>query len=178
MLEWLHNEDTTQYLRLNEKSTTSEDVARFIEEARDENTSCHRAIVDSEDHYLGTVSLKDINHTTKEAEYAIAMHPSAFGGGAARWATKAIFLLAFDQLQLERVYLNVLEENERAVRFYDRLINIGLKPYDKSRTDFCGAEKELLWYEIRATLFFESVHALTEDTEQHKCLPGEGVAHV
>ena len=68
---------------------------------------------------------------------------------AARIASENIFRYAFDGLGLERVYLNVLQENTRAVRFYNKLGDLGLKYYETSTMEFRGEKKALLWYEVR-----------------------------
>ena len=145
MLEWLHDEDVTRYLRLNGKASTIEDVRAFIEAAQDETIDVHRAIIDANDDYLGTVSLKSIDHMNKAAEYAISMHASAIGTGAARIGSLLIIALAFDELGLTRVYLNVSKENARAVRFYDKL---GFTYTNTTQTIINGSVVDLLWYEV------------------------------
>jgi len=145
MLEWMHDEDTTRYLRLNGKDATMEDALRFINNAKDESVNLHRAISDENGNYLGTVSLKKIDIDKKEAEYAISLHPRARGTGAAFAATEKIIDTAFEDLELERVYLNVLEENKRAVKFYNKF---GFDYFKKTDTDFGGKSMTLLWYEV------------------------------
>ena len=71
MLEWMHDEDATHYLRINGSATTIEDVKRFIASAQDESVTVHRAISDEQGAYLGTISLKDVDWQKKEAEYAM-----------------------------------------------------------------------------------------------------------
>ena len=73
MLEWLHDEEVTQYLSLNGTDATLDDALHFIQNAKDETVNLHRAIVDDNDSCLGAVSLKNIDFIKKEAEYAISM---------------------------------------------------------------------------------------------------------
>lgn len=145
MLEWMHDENVTHFLRINGKNATIEDTRRFIENAKDESITLHRAITDEKGIYLGTVSLKNIDREKREAEYAICMHSDAMGTGAAWEASSRIVAMAFEELGLNRVYLNVLEENARAVRFYNKF---GFTYVEKSETEFKGQTKPLLWYEI------------------------------
>lgn len=147
MLEWLHDRAVTNYLQLNGSEATIEDALRFIREAQKEDTNLHRAVVDASDTYLGTVSLKHMAAETREAEYAIAMHASAMGTGAAFAATQGILKTAFCTLGLQRIYLNVLEENRRAVRFYDKC---GFQYTHQSELVLRGERRTLLWYEKRA----------------------------
>jgi diamine N-acetyltransferase len=147
MFEWLKDKEVTRYLTLNTNNSTLEDTLHYIDTARDESCNLHRAIVNEDDLYLGTVSLKCIDHTKGQAEYAIAMHSSAIGTGAAAAGSKMILALAFDELGLSRVYLNVLSDNQRAVKLYNKLGFV----YTHSTTKTINGEyKEALWYEIVA----------------------------
>jgi len=120
MLEWMQNEDVVRYLTIGGKDTKLETVQNFIKSASDDSENIHRAIIDENDTYLGTVSLKHVDRERKEAEYAISMHMDAIGTGASKSATELILRLAFDELKLDRIVLCVSESNKRAVRFYDK----------------------------------------------------------
>lgn len=146
MLEWMHDQELTRYLKLDGKNASMETVTKFIQEAQEESAHVHRAVVDNNDVYLGTVSLKNIDRKNGDAEYAIALHPAALGSGAAREATKEILEIAFKELALKRVYLNVLEENVRAVKFYHK---VGFHYMDSTILNFHHKEKKLLWFEIK-----------------------------
>lgn len=149
MLEWMHDEDATRFLRIEGKTLSVEDAKRFIRNAQDEGRNLHRAISSLEGKYLGIISLKNIDLQKREAEFAVAMHPDAMGTGASRHASEQIVDIAFNNLRLDRVYLNVLEENSRAVRFYEKLSDIGLKRYNEGVVEFNGEKKNLLWYELQ-----------------------------
>ena len=144
MLEWMRDADITRYLQIGGSGTTEERVLGFIQGAADESESFHRAIADAAGEYLGTVSLKHIDREKGEAEYAISMHPSALGTGAAAEGSRQILRLAFEELGLRRVYLNVLEENRRAVKFYNK---IGFRYTHATEMEYKGENKTLLWYE-------------------------------
>lgn len=144
MLEWMRDSDITRYLRIGGPDTKRETVEGFIRSCVDERENLHRAVVSADGEYLGTVSLKHIDHEKKEAEYAISMHPSALGTGASAAASTLIVKLAFEELGLERVYLNVLEENLRAVKFYRKF---GFKYTHTTDLDVGGEQKPLLWFE-------------------------------
>jgi len=144
MLEWLHDEEVTRYLNLVGKDSTMDDVLRFIHDAKDETVNFHRAIVDDRDCYLGTVSLKNIDNIKKEAEYAISLHQSAIGIGAANVATRMITCIAFEELKLDRIYLYVMRSNVRAVKFYEK---IGFKCTHFSKKTIKGKDEDLVWFE-------------------------------
>lgn len=143
MVEMMQDAQTTQYLQIGGKDYTVDTALRFIASTADETGSVHRAVVDTDDVYQGTVSLKNLDMDKKEAEYAISMHPQAQGKGAAKAASAGILELA-RQLGLKRVYLNVLAENERANRFYQKF---GFRYTHDSTMNFHGEDKCLRWYE-------------------------------
>ena len=145
MVEMMQDGLTTRYLQIGGPDYTVETALRFIASTADESGSVHRAVVDKEDVYQGTVSLKNLDMTNKEAEYAISMHPDAQGKGAAKAASTGILELA-KELGLTRVYLNVLAENERANRFYQKF---GFRYTHDSTMNFHGEDKCLRWYEVK-----------------------------
>lgn len=122
MLEWMHSKNVVEMLAQNFEDKTIDDCKQFIKNANeDESIFLHRAICNDEDEYLGTVSLKHINMQDRNAEYAISMREKAMGTGASMYGTKEILKYAFEELQLEKVYLNVISENIRAKKFYAKV---------------------------------------------------------
>lgn len=150
MLEWMRDPEITKYLQIGGPDTSKDSVDEFILNAGDESTNLHRAVVDSTGEYMGTISLKHIDYEKKEAEYAIAMRSSALGTGAAVTASRLLLELAFRQLGLQRVYLNVLQANQRAVRFYEKF---GFRYTHESTLQVHGVEMALKWYEIQTQNF-------------------------
>lgn len=145
MVEMMHDAQTTQYLQIGGPDYTVDTALGFICMSGDESKNLHRAVVDREDVYQGSVSLKHIDPVKKEAEYAISMHPQAQGKGAAKAASAGILELAWS-LGLERVYLNVLAQNERANRFYQKF---GFHYTHSTTLEFRGRTEKLHWYECR-----------------------------
>lgn len=144
MVEMMHDAQTTRYLQIGGPDYTETMARRFIEQAKDETQNLHRAVVDENDVYQGSVSLKNIDYRKKKAEYAISMHPDAQGKGAAAVASKGILEIAFQELGLYSVYLNVLAENQRANRFYQKF---GFRFTHSNVLEFHGEEKIFNWYE-------------------------------
>ncbi len=119
MLEWMHDETVNQNFRFDFAGMTKERALNFIANSFTEENQ-HFAIVDDSDEYLGTISLKNISTVDKNAEYAIVVRKSFWGTGVAKKATDEILKYAFENLKLHRVYLNVLDENIRANKFYQK----------------------------------------------------------
>lgn len=120
MLEWMHDDDVVANLGTNFKEKTIEDCQKFIELSLDEEKDLHRAIVDENDVYMGTVSLKHIDRYSKIAEFAITIRSIAMGKGYSKYGMTEIIDVAFKDVGLEKVYWCVSKENHRAIRFYEK----------------------------------------------------------
>ncbi len=127
MLEWMHNPVIQKSFKKNMLDANLEDTIKFCISSKvptlgeiKSGDSIHMAIVDENDEYLGTVSLKDINWDNMTAEYAITTREKVHGKGVAFKATGLILRKAFKEYGLHRVYLNVFSDNEAAIRLYER----------------------------------------------------------
>ena len=145
MLEWMQDPSIACFFRFDAQSMTLEKCEEYIRSASSDTSSRHYAIADENDEYLGTISLKNIDFEKQEAEYAISTRKKAHGTGAAMAATKQILKIAFEDIGLKRVYLNVLKENFRANAFYKK---VGFDFEHSEKQKICGEQKELNWYSI------------------------------
>ena len=118
MLEWIHDNSVVQDLQTDFASKIIEDCLEFIKASKDESENLHLAIVDNNDEYLGTVSLKNI--AVSFAEFAITVRSSAMGKGIAKDAMEKIIDIGFEEKDLEGIYWCVAPSNKRAIRFYDK----------------------------------------------------------
>ena len=151
MLEWMKDPFVNCFYTDVIRLATKQSVSRFIEEAeelRKRKITYHFAIANVHDDYLGTISLKNIE-SVKGAEYAISMRRVEQGKGIASWATNEILRIAFTELKLNRVYLNVLSDNEHAINFYKRK-----KFRYEGESQKCilidGKLKSLMWFAMLA----------------------------
>lgn len=144
MLEWMHDKDTNRAFRFPFEKSTLESVTEFIDHSFSE-TNQHFAVVNDSDEYLGTVSLKNISKVNKCAEYAIVVRSIARGTGVAKVATENIIDYAFHTLKLHKVYLNVLEKNERARHFYEKC-GFEYEGTAKDAIMLNGNYESLAWY--------------------------------
>lgn len=120
MLEWMHDKDVVKNMSSNFESKTLDDAIEFINNSKKDKKNLHLAIVNDEDEYMGTVSLKKIDYTRMTAEFAITVRKCAMHKGYSWFGMKSIIEKAFDELNLESVYWCVSKDNKRAVRFYDK----------------------------------------------------------
>lgn len=146
MLEWMHDNTINCNFQYPFAEMTIEKVKAFIEDSFNEENK-HFAIVDAKDEYLGTISLKNISQKNKNAEYAIVTRKKAHGTGAAMQATQELLCYAFQELGLHKVYLNVLEDNIRARKFYEKC---GFVQEGISKDAIMAADgyQSLVWYGI------------------------------
>lgn len=148
MLEWIHNPEIQRAFQFNAEEKDEGTVLEFIRNAGIDlvdGADIHYAIANQEGEYLGTVSLKKISLADKKAEYAISLRKEAQGKGIAWQATRAILQLAFQQYHFNRIYLNVLSDNKRAIHFYEKCGFV----YEGEFRDHLflrGDYKSLKWY--------------------------------
>lgn len=153
MLEWMHDANVSSYLGTRFDLLNLDDCRRFIDSSHRDKSSVHLAIFgDGSDEYLGTVSLKNIDFENGRAEYAIATRTKAHGTGVAREATIDILRIAFEKLGLNSIFLDVREDNPRAIRFYEK-IGFALDGRARQAMLVDGEYVDLLWLSMLATEF-------------------------
>ena len=148
MLEWMHDKNVVGNLQTDFNSKNINDCLAFIEGTKIFTNNVHRAIVNEDDEYMGTVSLKNIFNKT--AEFAIAIRTCAMGKGYSSYAMKEILHMGFGELGLEYIYWCVDTNNKRAIKFYDKnnyqrvklpISDIILEEYTHQQI------QEYLWYQ-------------------------------
>lgn len=146
MLEWMHDSGINCNFQADFASSTLESVLSFINDCFGEESQ-NFAITDENDEYLGTISLKHISYKNANAEYSIVIRKKAQGTGVAVAATQELLKYAFEELKLHKVYLNVLEENVRAQKLYEKCGFV----YEGRAVDavkISGTYRNLKWYGI------------------------------
>jgi RimJ/RimL family protein N-acetyltransferase len=120
MLEWMHDDSVVHELATDFSSKTIEDCEQFIKASRDTSSDIHMAIVSDTDEYMGTASLKYMDHEKGTAEFAIIVRKEAMGKGYSWFGMTEMLKLGFEQMSLNAIYWCVSEKNKRACRFYDK----------------------------------------------------------
>lgn len=150
MLEWMHDEELVKYFLTNFADKNLSDCEAFIQASAADEHNRNWAICNDADEYLGTVSLKHIDRKNGVAEYAIAMRKCALGTGASHYGTREVLKIAFEEMGLNRVYLNVLEENVRANRFYEK-VGFVYEGTFREHLYVNGAYRNLKWFALTKT---------------------------
>lgn len=147
MCEWMKDKDISKAFSFDSDKISEIDTLNFINAAQNDAHNLHFAVVDASDTYLGTVSLKNIDTTNRNAEYAISLRRCALGKGVAQAATRLILDIAFGSEMLNRVYLYVETDNIRANKFY-RKIGFNFDGTSKEHLMRNGQYKNLNWYSV------------------------------
>lgn len=150
MLEWMQDPDIQKKFRFQCKDKTLKEVLQFISSAKIiplEGQSVHFAVVDDTDEYMGTISLKKIDFHAANAEYAISLRKRAQEKGIAAEATKEILRIAFEDWNLQKVYLNVLSDNYKAIHLYEKCGFIFEGEF-RRHLFLRGEYKSLKWYSM------------------------------
>lgn len=150
MYEWMHNISVTENLQKDFSVLSQKDCEQFIKDSIGDTQNIHKAIVDDNDTYMGTVSLKNIN--VDVAEFAIVLHPQVMGKGYAILAMKQIIEYGFKYMGLKIIYWYVSEKNQRAIKFYTKNNFFPLKNIPEDIKNSAEAElinnKDYLWYAV------------------------------
>ena len=152
MHEWMQDDSVVRDLQNDFHQMTVDDCESFIEQSLMDNDNLHLAIVNANDEYQGTVSLKHV--TNESAEFAIVIRSNAFGKGIAKNAMEEIIRIGFEEKGLEYIYWCVSPKNKRAVRFYEKN---GYTCVSPNNITIVGYNKELIksyqWYMITRTFY-------------------------
>ena len=123
IVKWVNTEAVTQYLSDSLIYPISRaDEAKWLESVTVTN---HRekvfAIETLDKELVGSVGLHNINWVERKAELGIMIgEPRFWGQGYGSDAVREILRIAFEKMNLNRVYLRVFENNPRAIRVYEK----------------------------------------------------------
>lgn len=120
MHEWMHDTEIVKDMHSDFLSKTLDDCKQFIATSARKKENVHLAIVNDEDEYMGTISLKNIDLRYKNAEFGIAVRKKAMGASYSWYGMISILKYAFEKLKLSCVYWCVSKNNSRAIRFYEK----------------------------------------------------------
>jgi diamine N-acetyltransferase len=119
MHEWMTDPAVNQFFRFDKSNITIKKCQDFIKNSFTDTDRNYAIEEDGE--YQGTISLKHIDSKNKTAEYAIALRKSAQGKGLGTRASKELLNIAFTELKLNKVYLDVLSDNTAAIHLYQKI---------------------------------------------------------
>lgn len=148
MLEWMTDPDIYKNMQYDPKEQNLEKCSAFIQNSWEDKENLHCAITNEQHEYLGTVSLKNIDRKNQNAEFAIALCPKAMGKGISAAALREIMKKAFEELNLNKVYLYVRSDNQRAVAFYKKN-HLTYEGCFAEHLCVEGDYKDIYWFSLR-----------------------------
>jgi RimJ/RimL family protein N-acetyltransferase/predicted SprT family Zn-dependent metalloprotease len=135
---------------------TREKIVDWLQTRPHQTNRCDWAILDSESQeFLGEVVLNELDLEKQSMNLRIALaHPSLYGQGIGTEALRLVLRHAFYDLKLDQVHLEVLVENERAIKAYGKVGFIAKREFSQgknrflrmrsSKLDFIAAEAQSL----------------------------------
>lgn len=94
-----------------------DDLKKYIENYQGQLLS----IFDKSDVHVGNIGLSHFNYINRSVAFGIIMAPAHRGKGYAKEASKLALAHAFDNLNLHRVYLEVVVSNQIAINLYESI---------------------------------------------------------
>ena len=120
MLEWMHDKRVNQKFAKDFTAFQIEDVLEFIRK-NETKFEKHYAIVNENDEYLGTASLQKISRKDLNAELSIVFRYEYFQPEMLKTIIFELISIAFNILKLNRLYLNILEDDFKSIQVYEEL---------------------------------------------------------
>ena len=128
---------------------TREGHLYWLHEVVEKGHACQMIICDKADNTpLGSVYIRDIDHTHHKGEYGIFIgEEAARGRGIGTEAAKLMIQYGFEELGLHRIYLRVLAGNKQAIRSYEKA---GFEQEGYLKDDVCinGKFVDIVWMAI------------------------------
>ena len=150
---WANNQDVTCYMVTGLKPSIKENMEKLYFDTINNDKEIVFAIVDkNNDEAIGLVGRYKINHQLRSAEFRIIIGEKSFWGkGIGTECTKKIINYAFENINLNKIWLGVNHENIGAIRSYEKagFVNEGRlrqeiyrnnKYYDAIRMSFLKEE--------------------------------------
>jgi RimJ/RimL family protein N-acetyltransferase len=111
--DWFNDEEACRYNSHHRFPNYDEDMRAYYEETLRSHDHLVLAIVENEtDKHIGNVSLQNIDHIARSAEFAIMIGAaSARGKGIGKEAMSLIVSHGFKELNLHRIYLGTSDDN-------------------------------------------------------------------
>jgi UDP-4-amino-4,6-dideoxy-N-acetyl-beta-L-altrosamine N-acetyltransferase len=153
-VEWLNDPDVTKNLSMSEP-ISMEGEQRWFENLQRDQSSRVYAIETIEGEYIGNLGLHKIDLHNRKAELGILIgKKTLWGKGYGTEAVKLALNLAFEGLNLNRVYLRAFSDNKRAHKCYENagFIKEGILRQDEFKG---GGYVDCLVYSVLAKEYFQ-----------------------
>ena len=158
--QWCLDKEVTKHLNMPEKYPpfSREETKKWIEMCINKTNGYEqKAIITEEGKHIGWVDLKNIDKLNKHAELGIAIGDKNYWGkGFGLAAMKEMLLWGFNELELNKIWLRVEVDNEKAIKSYKLMgyVEEGILRQDRLRN---GEFIDRLCMSILKDEFFQKV---------------------
>jgi RimJ/RimL family protein N-acetyltransferase len=123
--QWCLDKEVIKHLNMPEKYPpfSREETQNWIKMCIDKtNEYEQKAILDEQGKHIGWIDLKHIDNLNKHAELGIAIGDKNYWGkGYGLSAMREMLLWGFNELELNKIWLRVEVDNEKAIKSYHRM---------------------------------------------------------
>ncbi|MGE7110035.1 GNAT family N-acetyltransferase [Lysinibacillus sp. NPDC047702] len=123
--QWCLDKEVTKHLNLPERYPpfSREETEKWIEMCINKTNGYEqKAIVTGEGKHIGWIDIKNIDKLNKHAELGIAIGDKNYWGkGFGLAAMEEMLLWGFNELGLNKIWLRVEVDNEKAIKSYKRM---------------------------------------------------------
>ena len=120
-VEWLNDPEVTENLTLSEPVSLEGEQRWYDSQLRDDSSRIY-AIETLQGEHIGNIGLHDINTHDRKAELGIFIgEKRLWGKGYGTEAVELALKLAFEGMNLNKVYLRTFMRNERAQKCYEKV---------------------------------------------------------
>ena len=148
IVEWRNKPELKRFF-ISQADFTIEGHLKWFRTMKESGRACQMMIIDKkDDRPLGSVDIKDIDHTHHKGEYGIFIgEEAARGRGIGTEAAKLMIQYGFEKLGLHRIYLRALAGNKQAIRSYEKA---GFEQEGYLKDDVCinGKFVDIVWMAI------------------------------
>jgi RimJ/RimL family protein N-acetyltransferase len=117
---WMTDRETTRWLGMRPALLSRDSIRAWLEQsAKSTEGSVEFAIETKDGKHIGGCSLRDFNHTSRSAEFAIVIGEER-GKGYGTEVTRLVIDVAFGYFNLNRLWLTAYEPNVAAIRCYEK----------------------------------------------------------
>jgi len=121
-LSWFHDRKVNQYLMEQGARTTLDDIRVYVESLQKSGEDKFLAVFFKQNEkHIGNVRIGPIDSVTKKCRYGMLIGDTDYHGkGIGTEVVKVASEICFNTLGMQKIYLEVFENNYAAVRIYEK----------------------------------------------------------
>ncbi len=119
---WMNDPEVLKYMGMRPARLAREEVKSYLEQCSKSGAETTEFAIETKDsRHIGGCTLRSFNHTARSAEIAIAIGEADYRGkGYGTETIRMLVQIAFDEFNLNRIWLMAYEPNVAAIRAYEK----------------------------------------------------------